>query len=294
MTSDGLLYHYTSASGLMGMLGNPNLSPSIWMTQVQYMNDTEEFYHAHKLAVECLVDLRTECPNARKAMSGIYGLSYDASSYERPRGLDILGITRLFSFSLTEMPDQLSQWRGYTPHGGYCIGFRVSDLTTMAERNGFQLLKCIYNDDEKRSAVKDCIRRAEADILARQIDPMIGLQGSTDDEKVIASARLYIQRQIATLAERFKNSTFSEENEWRVTGNVGAEDSRARWRTSGAAIIPYVTIDISEASHHPVPAVEVIVGPGLDFRHAKHAIEFMNFAKFGSVNVKPSASTLRW
>ncbi|MBY3359225.1 DUF2971 domain-containing protein [Rhizobium laguerreae] len=294
LPEQALLYHYTSAQGLLGMLGTPGRPARMWLTQVQYMNDSEEFYHAYTMAADCLTDMRFECPGARKAVSGLFGLPHEVS-HQRRRDLSDFGITRLFSFSLTEMSDQLSQWRGYAPEGGCCLGFEVNDLIKMAGENGFKLLQCIYDPDQKRHLVEQCVRRAERMVEECIVDPRLRSQSSNEDDQQLAeqSARVFVQEEIAKLAESFKNSSFYEEREWRVSGTVSATDGRSRWRTRGNMIVPYCSIDISEAAGNPVPLKEVIVGPGVDFYHMKHAITFINYPKHLRLPVRPSTSSLR-
>jgi len=50
-------------------------------------------------------------------------------------------------FSLSEIPDSLSQWRGYAPRGGYCIGFHQESVERIVRANGFELRRCEYKED---------------------------------------------------------------------------------------------------------------------------------------------------
>jgi hypothetical protein len=117
MKDDDLLYHYTSAAGLIGLLGTDATSARMWMTQIQYMNDDSEFYHAYEFARSEIESLKEECPNARRVISGIWGIPHDLKDRNLPPVKRTM-ITRYFAFSLTENPDLLSQWRGYCPDGG--------------------------------------------------------------------------------------------------------------------------------------------------------------------------------
>jgi len=55
----------------------------------------------------------------------------------------------VYTASFAEDDDLLSQWRGYGAGGGVCLGFVVSDLQRVAERAGFRLVKCIYEQSQK-------------------------------------------------------------------------------------------------------------------------------------------------
>lgn len=293
MNDDDLLYHYTSASGLIGILGNTHSAPALWLTQIQYMNDDAEFYHAYELAQKEIVRLSGECPGVRKVISGMYGLPYEKDGgTPYPIGRD--WGTRIFVFSLTEKPDLLSQWRGYAPEGGYCIGFKVADLKRLAAAHALDLFQCMYRDEEKSSNISSMLREIEANLRSGYVDPEIPeLSRLEEAERAEATARLHVQMILGEIAPMFKHSSFEEEREWRIVGVVGANDTRARWRARGNAIIPYCELDISASGPSPLPAAEVIVGPGVDFALANQAIRFMNYNSFGQVPIKLSASTLR-
>ena len=62
MRDEDLLYHYTSAAGLIGLLGTPASPAAMWLTQVQYMNDAVELSHAYELARHALMIGRDEWP----------------------------------------------------------------------------------------------------------------------------------------------------------------------------------------------------------------------------------------
>lgn len=293
MTDDDLLYHYTSVAGLIGLLGNSRLPATMWLTQVQYMNDDAEFYHAFELARDEIIKLGIECPGVRKVISGMWGIPHGDNRWDI---LPVRGtvLHRYFSFSLSEKPDLLSQWRGYTPDGGYCIGFRFGELKRLAEVNGFKLVRCVYDENEKRSQISSKIRDIESALCRGDVDFSIGsISSMKESERAEGTARARIQMAINPMAPYFKHPSFEEEREWRIVGMVGANNPRARWRARGNTIVPYCELDIGQQGSHPLSAVEIIIGPGLDFEHTKHAIEMMKFERFGQLQVKASSSTLR-
>jgi hypothetical protein len=260
---DDLLYHYTTAAGLIGLLGTDASSARMWMTQIQYMNDDSEFYHAYEFA-------RSEIVKGEL-------------------------MTRYFAFSLTEKPDLLSQWRGYSPDGGYCIGFKFGDLKKLADSNIFSLRPCIYNDAEKKLMISKLVRTIELGIQNGEVDPSVKTNIKIPEKsRADATARLRIQEQINSLAPFLKHSGFQEECERRLAGIVGAQnDKRAKWRARGSSIVPYAELDISQAGPIPVVARKVIVGPGADYNLACHAIKFMRYDIYDQIEVTASTSTLR-
>lgn len=292
MHDDDVLYHYTSATGLIGILGNHNSPAKLWLTQIQYMNDASEFYHTYELAQSCIIAMRDECPNIRRSMSGLYGLSYDNMAHSEPISRDFS--TRYFSFSVTEESDLLSQWRGYAANGGYSIGFRVKDLRRVAASQGMQLVRCVYDDEDKRALLMDALRSIEEDYNNAVVDAIVAAQGLNGQPGVEATARVHVQQTVNQLAPSFKHPSFAEEREWRITGIVSAKDNgRARWRTSGSAVVPYCELDISPIGPSPLEPTEIVLGPGIDFELAQHAITFMRYDRIGQIKVGQSRCTLR-
>lgn len=51
-----VLYHYTGSVGLIGILGQE----ALWCTQVQYLNDSQELYHAAALVAKCAGDTNSD------------------------------------------------------------------------------------------------------------------------------------------------------------------------------------------------------------------------------------------
>lgn len=292
MRDEDELYHYTSAAGLIGLLGTPVSPAAMWLTQVQYMNDALELRHAYELARHDLMSGQSKWPGCRRVMSGLWGVPYEGNWLETPTMGHILH--RYCSFSLSEKPDVLSQWRGYVPEGGYAIGFRLGDLRLLAAQNGFSIAPCIYDDEVKHREISDAFIRIENGLSKGEVDlPSENLAQIAESERTSATARLRIQQWVGSRAPFYKHASFEEEREWRIVGTVGANDPRARWRARGSQVIPYCELDIGRRGPSPVPAISVVVGPGLDFELCEHAIKFMNFERYSELSLRQSVSTLR-
>jgi len=173
--STGLLYHYTSEEGLLGIIENDNMRA----THVRFLNDYTEFRQAFKEEyVGALTDaFREGLPEdldgtARRVVEGMLS--------ERNRS-PILGIIEgptstyeAFVCSFTALPqsggdpgDRLSQWRGYSHASqGFSLGF---DKTLLEKQIQFDnahakagILECIYEDKEKVRFFQDMGRTASA------------------------------------------------------------------------------------------------------------------------------------
>ena len=128
------LYHYTSQAGLLGMIEYKQL----WFTHIHYMNDSSEYDYAMELILRVLKD--------------DYGIVADTNadlSYE----VQSQYFGDVYSFSLSESEDQLSQWRGYCPNGGYCISFDNSQLSNMMKAHDLYIGKCIYEEDAQKQFI---------------------------------------------------------------------------------------------------------------------------------------------
>lgn len=119
----GLLYHYTDAGGVAGIVKNAVL----WATDFRYLNDRLELVYAWDEFVKRLERLTHE--------SGDYIQAYTAQL----RALNLMGARDLTDIDdpvyvacLSELGDDLSQWRGYGYHGrGFALGFDSKLIETL-------------------------------------------------------------------------------------------------------------------------------------------------------------------
>lgn len=106
-----VLYHYTTADGLKGIVENDEL----WATSAYYLNDSTEIMYGYQLIDEALGVWRTKVNSPEDSMAG--GLVY---SLERQFGHDYLErniitiITPIYLTCFCEEDDLLSQWRAYS------------------------------------------------------------------------------------------------------------------------------------------------------------------------------------
>jgi len=141
----------------------------------------------------------------------------------------------VYTASFAEDDDLLSQWRGYGAGGGVCLGFVVSDLQRVAERAGFRLVKCIYEQSQKTALAKEFIDHSLATIDATT--PL-------DDERVEEFANQIVTR-YQQLACAFKDPSFREECEWRIIPKFVPRDHQSlRVRGTATMLVPYFEVDL--------------------------------------------------
>jgi hypothetical protein len=231
------LYHYTSVDGLKGILD----SEAIWTTQIQYMNDSKEFLHSIDIAFQIV---------KRKKNSSVKGVKKYCEAIEH-RLKNING-ARTFIFSMTENPDQLSQWRGYCGLGGYSIGFNESEIIKLGKAQNYRLEKCIYDDCKK------------ALIIEKIIDESIAFYKSQPSQKesieIVQDSMLYSH--FISIGSLMKHSSFAEENEWRlISKTISYKDPSCGWRTKDGILLPYNELKLGCDENGYLPISEVYIGP---------------------------------
>ena len=99
----------------------------LWASGLRYMNDSLEDKYANHQAAKIIRKRATEVELDEQDRAKI---SLIADRVEEGGGM-----MYTFAFSLSEEPDVLSQWRGYTPNGGYSIGFFYESIKEIARQN---------------------------------------------------------------------------------------------------------------------------------------------------------------
>ncbi|WP_082773799.1 DUF2971 domain-containing protein [Hymenobacter sp. PAMC 26628] len=237
------LYHYSTPSGFNGILQ----SKSLWMTNVQYQNDIEEYKYATKLAFE------------------IIGEDYPGINYT---GLFIdPEIVHIYTFSLTEQDDLLSQWRGYSPNGGFSFSFDKELLGGIIENNNLELVQCIYDKNKQKEYIRsEVIRMQPAHFLELQEK---SARVSHDNNTVEGYQYNMFIRGLRALggtlsyhAARLKHPKFAEEREWRLIKKLSASDvGNVKLREGKDILIPYIKIPLVNENEQ-LKFSSIVVGPG--------------------------------
>lgn len=241
-----VLYHYTNAHGLFGMIE----SKKIWASSYRYMNDSQEFEYGFDL-----IDEIYPKPDTYPFRSNISDQSF--AEHLRRKKWDYESDC-LFVASFSEDANLLSQWRAYAgPHSGYTIGFRKNEL----ENGGARLVVCEYNKERQKTVLKDLID-GDLPVLRAPFEKGLKEQG----KKELPDLAEYLNNvdetvlKIAQVATSFKHKSFCEEKEWRlVIGPANIPSKRILYRPSDTVIIPYVEIDFTDSA---LPIECIIVGPG--------------------------------
>jgi hypothetical protein len=245
-----ILWHYTSIKACLGILNTKFLQ----LTNAQYLNDSQELVHFfdHVLNNRAIYFSTGGADDSDKYWlpnSGFDGFvpvkdsNFEAmfSAQLQTSQTTILG-SNVCVGSFSEESDLLSQWRAYSRNDtGVAIGFSVGVLVEIAEKYNFVVRSCSYlgKGTGKNYWVTRFIQEAQSHLR----DPDA------------------FQASCIQTAARFKDSSFSEEKEWRIiTGPINSSESRIKFRATPNNLVPYYEMDYSDFYQKLI--TEIRVGPG--------------------------------
>jgi hypothetical protein len=266
---DPMLFHYTTAEALLGIVETATLRAS----STRFLNDEEEFVGAVEGLKRYLTALEKQ-PNATDEWRSLYAQIH-RELYLRPE-------QATFVFSFSESRDLLSQWRAYCPpDGGYAIGFGMKTLSELAGEQGFVLSKCIYDREEQGRRTAALVVAAIASI-SQHPDPASWRQ------EVIAP---FLHR-FYSIAPLLKHPAFVEEREWRLvlSPSMDGPSDKVKFQARAGLLIPYYGFSLGDIRNRPVLG-EIVIGP---HRHQQLAFStLMGFLGHTGVRAEEiSASTI--
>ena len=261
-SEDGLaagrvLYHYTSAAGLVGILeGRCLFASDVW-----FLNDASEVRYAQTRMLEQVrkwTAFGSDQPWVEELLE---------VSEAKPGWLDDVFVT-----SFCEEPDLLSQWRGYAA-GGFAVGFAADALTALDGAQGApRLVQVDYGAESGRRRLRGLFEQLAAG-------------GPYSREERERLARKVLLPEMACV----KEPSFSEEKEWRLLV-VEERPERILFRVRATAVVPYVEVALPE----PSAVCEIVIGPSVDQQMRHRGVEQL-LARRGylGVGICESASSLR-
>lgn len=247
------VFHYTTASGLHGILRDR----SLWLSALRFCNDKGEIeYGAYRLEEE-LLSLAARSRELEDVASQALW-TYLAETVGQVVKVDS---TQAFSVSFCEDGDLLSQWRGYGGGGGFSIGFGRLALEILADMSGLLFGRCCYTAESQEVLVSEVVS-AGRDFINCSKD-VENWKGDLDSLDALDAFR----SRVWELIPFFKDPAFSEEREWRLVApasRLRSNDIRFFFR--GGVAVPYWEFPLRVDSAHNVwePLLKVVVGPHRD------------------------------
>lgn len=271
------IYHYTASSTLLSLLNNEH--GELWLSNINYLNDSEELNWAKKLMKDSLVSNRhTMNKFEYQIMSdfiNVMSMEFDTNS-------------DLYIMSFSEVKDSLNQWRSYTPHSkGVCLEFNFENFNDLGGR-GVQLVRCKYGKDEQIELVKSYLKFVFNRLKQEEKEiPSSGkILDFIDDDIAL---RMQVNSLISTglrVCAIIKHPAFHEEREWCLIASFSDISKReVHYREGSSMFIPFVKLGVDIESN----LKSVLLGPTPhSAMSAKSVGGFLRSKGFQSISVEVS------
>ena len=287
------LYHYTTAAGLLGIVGEQ----TIHATHIDFLNDSSEMKTAAPEIIKLFSNEVKEMivggqlpyieidPTKLQEFCELEGsAAYNAGVVTTSRFSPIF-VTSFCKHKVSNdsYDGLLSQWRGYSNTGGYCVVFDKKLLESEFEKSDFANQKFAFRaasdvkyvakaDDidlvEFKGIVGPLLKNKILKVLEDAASPYFedAKQKYPKDELGRFTTALF-EKTVNTIPF-YKNISFTEEDEFRFAVAVysqsavppnGDAPQKFRFRIRGETFVPYV--QLFETNTIKLPILEIIVGP---------------------------------
>lgn len=234
------LSHYTSISGLMGIVKSRRL----WASNASFLNDRSELLHALNAARTAIEKLSTSRTLVR----------WEPTLRKVVQELEDGKIPDTYVACFCGSADNLSQWRGYSgPEQGVSITFDRRRLDARLHADGAKLYKVTYAKITTATKVRDALKGEFRDIA-----DLNNLEDMADER-----SHAEVFRRVSSLLPKFKHYGFRDEREWRFVVQQPAAACELKFRAGLNRVVPYIEVGARDAH---LPITSVTVGPGNDQR----------------------------
>ena len=280
------LFHYTTASGLKGIIEDKCL----WATAAAYLNDASEVEYGCAVLNEVLATWQKD--NGGKRSLSATAVDIIGALFSDPFSrLD--KATQIYVACFCTKSNLLSQWRAYGQVGGYSVGFRLFGTGFPADSNKIfgglkpehdhyraSLMPVIYEKEAQRAVLAEVLKRNLEALERQELKRIYESLGERTQQEFVAKAALLIEHFLMEQIVAFKNKAFEEENEWRIVARPkfgrhalsrGERDDAVHLRTARGLIVPY--LKLIPASDFPIQSVTI--GPTLDKARAERSLRLL-------------------
>jgi hypothetical protein len=255
-----VLYHYTSWSGLRGILK----SQRFWATAHDCTNDEGELKSADEVIMEVAVNLRKTTKGTASAVLDLFLDGY-------PK-LQITHLTSVYLSCFSVARDLEEQWRRYGDDGhGVCMGIKVlAEMGPQERRRGSAIIKVEYSETTWRANLSDELQK-----LCRVLQR---LPGTAD---VLESGLFEFYRVAAFTSMGAKRQNWAVEQEYRRVTILHKDANVAPCEhISNGKTRRYLPTAV-RAGGKKIALSEIIVGPNQDFdRVAQRVSELLTSAGY--------------
>ncbi len=240
-TPTDTLYHYTSFSGMMGVVR----SAKLWASDIRYMNDSSELRHAADL-------IRQE---VKHRIADGHPQPDLLSAFHDWFANRIANGHMLYASSFRSNGNLLSQWRGYSQVGkGVSVGFDAKRICTYADDQRFQVGKCVYHPQRQRALIAEVVDEVEQSAGAMEIET------TTKNLELIFET---LESELLRIAALLKHPSFEEEEEWRLVSPVFTDfmSAEIKFREGTSMLVPYIEFKLTSAVQPTLAFEHLFLGP---------------------------------
>lgn len=285
----GVLCHYTSPSGLIGILKSKNL----WFTNSEFLNDKTEGTYIFDLVESCMSDFETglankvnkyifsRCQNDEENKT-ITPYFYRVSDNTYKQKLKYL--TCSFSFD----NDNLSMWNYYTKNPdsvGYGLEFKADEiwhnLNLQSKKLGvsFFIIKTIYNKDEQF--------RILGKIIKKYNELWVTAEDEFEQDRVFAE----FYDLIDFIKFNFKHPAFEFEKEVKIVARMSEDvyykSDLIKMREQNGVFVPYLEIPFWD--EYIVSGIKI--SPSTKQENAQNTL-FELLSRYGCLNCRVAKSDI--
>jgi hypothetical protein len=237
------LFHYTSTEGLVGIINKK----TFFLSDMMASTDQTEIRYGFDIVKQVLKECESD-DLVNYLLVGYY--------------LETFGLGKdmfVYAVCFCDEDDALTQWRGYSPAGGFAIGVDFKGLKQeAAERDGFYLRRMVYALDGQRDIVRRIIN------CGKTLFPKVrAAANGRQDTQLLNGFATAVAVRLFKSSLLFKHKAFSSEREWRfftVETDETMRHNPSRFRTRGNAIIPYIELSFDS---EPTLIRQIRCSPGV-------------------------------
>jgi hypothetical protein len=281
-----VLYHYTTANGLLGILRTSTL----WASNLTCMNDFSELRYATNLIdkeLRAALEL-SDCELSKHLLSNEDVSPFSAISHKYS----------VYACCFCKEGNSLSQWRAYAEKAaGYSLGIETKRILEFLNRGKLKqnLIEVIYSPEHQRALIKpeimECIENATRTTLPGD---------EKEKYKVVVAFWSDCYKRMFRFLYSFKDPAFSEEHEWRiVVPDLKEEDmEEVQFREIRGQLVPYIELRFPSPQSEAVdqiPIIEIIQGPLVDQTLGEKPLELLKKKyAYNDVKIRKSLIPLRF
>jgi len=289
MPQAGILYHYTTASGLQGILEKNEL----WATSAYFLNDPAEITYGCDRLRAVLDDWLENDAKMRSPDSLTVCFVKDLRKFFGENLLKKEIIRPIYLACFCEEDNLLSQWRAYGQSGGYSVGLRTPSVDTLSLGEGFSPEPNAYTSVWTKVEYDINQQKAQCDALLSSMLTLFDDTATAEAIRTISDHPLtgyvaFLNVIADILLEeivRFKHEAFRVEKEWRIvirrrqlkkqaTDDGGKTPLKTHYRALNGMLVPYVKlIPSGNAKHLPIKCIRS--GPTFDKTTAAMALHML-------------------